>query len=170
MYVDGNIKQAVLNEKNDEIEEQLANAKTDLDRVNVEIAAMLKTPEHRTGIKARLEELRAGLGQYVQSRFETLSFADKRSLIEVVFDYAGDKVQLSYQPGDTNRYCSQLPAGVRPTWKSILNFDVMERAVKEARLGKTLGEALTIAQRSVIGPGGQDICKLQGWSRPSYLQ
>ena len=166
LYVDGNYKKSVLDQKNKRIEDELDGLRKELSKLETKMKSLRRSREQRTRIKGKLLKLKEGLGEYIESRIDSLSFEDKRRLIEVVFDSANDRVELSYSQGDKRKHCSHLPAGVMPKWESMLKFDLMERAVKEARLGKTLGEALNIAERSTAG---SNICELQGSNERSRL-
>ncbi len=146
LYLDGNFAKRVLDDKADRLGEQIRQKTAALQSLSRELSSFKRAQLNRSRLKREVRRLAETFGEHIQDHLQKADFEDKRAFLEAFFESSHDRILVAPVPGARS---SHLPDGVGIAWETMFNVELMKKAAKQARLGKSLKDAFDFARADI---------------------
>ena len=141
LFVDGNYDRKLLDKKSAEIDKQLEGSQVELNRVEKELRELQELKNKRDLIETKLRELKGdGFAEFLKNKMHELPFDDKLKLVRSFFPGAKDEILVFQEPGffPIPKKRGKLPDNLILQWKGMLDVGLLERTLREIKVGKVL--------------------------------
>ncbi|MDA2934349.1 hypothetical protein MYX82_08390 [Acidobacteria bacterium AH-259-D05] len=121
----------------------------ELARTELEKEEIKRGRAQQVRARNKLRELREyGLGSFLEQRAEEIDFDDRRRLLETFFQSSNDYIAISGRRRALKASGSR--ASLDCEWRSKFDFNLMKITGEEVKFGRTLSQALDVAEQRRI--------------------
>ncbi len=134
-----------LDRKTQKIKRELKQLAKELERTEHEKEEIERGKAQEVRARNKLRELKEhGLGSFLEQRAEEIDLADRRRLLETFFQSSNDYIAISGSGRALK--ASGLRASLDCEWRSMFDFNLMKIMAEQIQSGRTLSEALDVAE------------------------